>query len=912
MDLKELYEKTIEEGKTFILTEDMIGVEIKNIDKPIRSLDDLVMVHKTNYFPYGAVKTPFETKKTADWTIKCTIDGEEKTYIIPFKSYRNTAHFCLNGAVKSHTYGGWDETKYAIFMPLAKNKDKIIAGTECDLFSWGSVPITDNGYILCPKNELDMMREANPTAHIVGYEGTSVSPYVNVFLNNILEYKYKPPTQESREWDSGNSEDHRTVTKLIQENGWKYTSHNGTSWDYDDLTQQYTDVLTGWLKTIVNEKILYSAHNIDEIKKTIIDIFDIVNLLSGFGYAGAFNNENRFSIICKMVKSETGIDLSHFAGTKTLEDFYLINRDFAQSTVADYIINELRIRALKEKVQTGKMTEEDIFELNYYNEFGTYSNITPERREIFRKLEDMHSKSLKKLSKDEIEMVLEATNFKLQNINKLSKVNQYNFKLMYLDEITEEQSKDAAKVGIYIKPIKSGIYLIAQIPNSWDIYSKLSGVDIRSLEDKLNYADDAEAYVIGKQIANIPNCHLIEFKGHGFGDITDFDLSKCDTVEDLEISIMKYAECFSKFVSGQIVEFNSLGSILSKQENDKTQVINDRTIKISEIVYKFAALSGIQDKQVCEDLISKLSNLNVNDSIDSILVSLKNMLGKGLLTVEQIISNADLIISLNPDKYKSFDDLINRLKWIESMNMEYPRMPLTENHRLVVEAFDKFNELIGTQFDCFYTGGLMGYLATNHELERYHGDLDLFINEEQLPLLYSLVQQSKDFEFISNMDHKEQSGHEFKINYKGTEMSIGLFLFSRLPNNEVVLKDYYYQDQNKSNGLVVNESHLSGSYASMLFSTTPREHNGFSYKMQSLEGIYYSKKGSRPKDEYDAKVIENYVDMGTVSRLDDEKKNNYTVQNRTYDSNIVSQLDETIRNQSDDKNISQETTYQRL
>lgn len=194
MDLKELYEKTIEEGKTFILTEDMIDVGIKNIDKPIRSLDDLVMVHKTNYFPYGAVKTPFETKKTADWPIKCTIDGEEKTYIIPFKSYRNTAHFCLNGAVESHTYGGWDETKYAIFMPLAKNKDKIIAGTECDLFSWGSVPITDNGYILCPKNELDMMREANPTAHIVGYEGTSVSPYVNVFLSNILEYKYKPPT----------------------------------------------------------------------------------------------------------------------------------------------------------------------------------------------------------------------------------------------------------------------------------------------------------------------------------------------------------------------------------------------------------------------------------------------------------------------------------------------------------------------------------------------------------------------------------------------------------------------------------------------------------------------------------------------------------------------------------------------
>lgn len=45
------------------------------------------------------------------------------------------------------------------------------------------------------------------------------------------------------------------------------------------------------------------------------------------------------------------------------------------------------------------------------------------------------------------------------------------------------------------------------------------------------------------------------------------------------------------------------------------------------------------------------------------------------------------------------------------MNMEYPQISLTENHKLVLEAFDKFNELIDIKFDSFYTGGLMGYLA---------------------------------------------------------------------------------------------------------------------------------------------------------------------------------------------------------
>ena len=343
--------------------------------------------------------------------------------------------------------------------------------------------------------------------------------------------------------------------------------------------------------------------------------------------------------------------------------------------------------------------------------------------------------------------------------------------------------------------------------------------------------------------------------------------------------------------------------------NKKDEIVNKN---IQQIVYKFAGMAGIDDKKMCDDSVSRLSKLDINDSIDTILVSLNSLLNRGVLTAEQILSNADSILVLNPEKYKSSDDLIKRLQWINSMNMEYPQMPLIENHKLVLEAFDKFNGLIGTKFDSFYTGGLMGYLATNHELERYHGDLDLFINEKQLLALYSLVQQSETFEFVSNMDHKEQNGHEFKINYKGTPMSIGLFLFSRLPNEEMVLKEYFYPEQNQSNGLVVNEKHLTGDYASMLFSAEPREHNGAFYKTQSLEGIYHAKRDSRPKDRYDAQVIKKYVDMGVVRRLDTERQSNYNVANVPASGSIVEQLDSIIRNRNIDQNISQEVGHRRL
>ena len=318
---------------------------------------------------------------------------------------------------------------------------------------------------------------------------------------------------------------------------------------------------------------------------------------------------------------------------------------------------------------------------------------------------------------------------------------------------------------------------------------------------------------------------------------------------------------------------------------------------IKDVVYRFAELSKITDTKMCDDFIEKLSNLDIDDSIDTILVSLNSLLNRNILSIDDILSNVNLILSLKPDKYHSAENLISRLNWIKGMNLEYPQMPLTENHKLVLEAFDKFNELIGTSFDCFYTGGLMGYLATNHSLERYHSDLDLFINEDQLLDLYSLVQNSADFRFVSNMGHKEKNGHEFKITYRDTPMSIGLFLFSRLPNNEMVLKEYFYPEQDKNNELVVNENHIKGEYATMLFSNTPREHNGKTYKAQSLEGIYHSKIKGRPKDRYDANLISEYVDQEIVRKLDVGRSQNYGVNNKKAEGSVVEKLDRIINEQ---------------
>lgn len=623
-DLKEIYERTLQKGKTFILTEEMLSNGIKKIDKSIQSIEDLIMVHKTNFFPDGTIKTPSETGKSGTTVIRCMVDGKEKEYGIPVMSHRNTVHFCLNSAVESHAYGEWDETKYAILMPLAKNKNKIVGGTECDLFTLGSVPITDNAYILCPKGELDVMRKANQNAQIIGYEGDSVSPYVNIFLTNILEYKYKEPTENSRNWNSGYGKDHENVYRIIQENGWQYVNHNGSKWDYDDYTQQNIDILNGWLKTIINEKLLYSANNMEEMKKILINIFNVRSIWNGFNFASMFANEEQFILICDKVRDETGIDLSSFAGTEIQRDFdSLTKSSSSQLVVSDYIVNKLRIKALKEKMQTGNQTEEDKFELHYYEEFGEYANITPDKRKLLTDLEKMHSKSISDLSKDELETLMEATNFKLQNINKLSKDNHYSFRIEYFEGITLKQASDAAKIGLYRKPIKPGIYLTVQVLNPSGIFSEVSRIDIQELYEKSNLAKtDMELYSIDEQIANIPNCHLLEFR-EGKASITDCDLSSCKTVNDFETSVMKYSEFFSKLISGQEVKFDSIGNDLLNENNTINIKMKEREIKIEDNNFISELKAGVNEK-IDIDTMSKISDEKYNEKEKNYLIENNN------------------------------------------------------------------------------------------------------------------------------------------------------------------------------------------------------------------------------------------------------------------------------------------------
>ena len=316
-----------------------------------------------------------------------------------------------------------------------------------------------------------------------------------------------------------------------------------------------------------------------------------------------------------------------------------------------------------------------------------------------------------------------------------------------------------------------------------------------------------------------------------------------------------------------------------KEENKKI---------LENIAYTYTKLANFNDKKAINSRLEKLYELDEDDVIDRVLVTIYDFVNDGRISKDDALYHLDMLCELNSVKYKTREDLINRVGWLKSMNLMYPSMPLKENHRLVLEAFDEFNKLIeGENFDYFYTGGMMGYLATGHELVRYHGDLDILINEEDLERLKKIVEKSDKFEFVSHVKKKNNIGHEYFVVYKGIPIDIGLFLFERKKDGSVIRKSYYY----KGSDLLVDEEYLSKDYVSLTYTGNTYTHNDIPYKMMSLESVYEAKKNGRPKDKYDASIIEGNVDMEVVEKISELAKEIKLVSGKKTSGSIIEKIE---------------------
>lgn len=243
-------------------------------------------------------------------------------------------------------------------------------------------------------------------------------------------------------------------------------------------------------------------------------------------------------------------------------------------------------------------------------------------------------------------------------------------------------------------------------------------------------------------------------------------------------------------------------------------------------------------------------------------------------------------------------DSSSKIKCIKSMNLENKKMSLLNNHKAIMMIFDAINKVLNNEFDCYYTGGPVLFINNNDKLERYHNDLDLFVNENQLIELKDRINSTSCFKFKSNMSKKGVNGHEYKIVCNDFPISVGLFLFERAKNGGITTKKYYYDDLIKMEQLYVDERHFNQAFSQLVFNNETFMHNNYPYKMVRPEYIFYSKthlKPAREKDCYDIKYIENKIDLNLVNAINTEKQKKKDVIHKKIDQSVIIDLEDLLQ-----------------
>ncbi len=266
------------------------------------SKSSLIGVHKTRYLPTAnMIKSAKDSNVEYKKSIK--INGVEYEY--SYKSARDTVHMAMNDEVSSHMMGSWEDCKYAVLIPFDDiANEKIGRAAPMDTFTRGSIELSENSWILCPKNEVKSLKTFNPKVHVLGYEGENVKGFSRSFLTQ-LGYRAEDVTAYC--WDD--NESNHQFYELMAKEKIKTGRHSLTYFHEDE------DLLAGIDQAISLSKLLRDNHlitkpeDIENIMKQMADNYQ------SFGYI--------LSDLLEKTKVESDIEPQSIRGNGKHVDVFL-------------------------------------------------------------------------------------------------------------------------------------------------------------------------------------------------------------------------------------------------------------------------------------------------------------------------------------------------------------------------------------------------------------------------------------------------------------------------------------------------------------------------------------------------------------------------------------------------------------
>ena len=222
-------------------------------------------------------------------------------------------------------------------------------------------------------------------------------------------------------------------------------------------------------------------------------------------------------------------------------------------------------------------------------------------------------------------------------------------------------------------------------------------------------------------------------------------------------------------------------------------------------------------------------------------------------------------------------------------------MSLEENHKLVDEELVKFTELFNKNgIDYYIVGALPCFIKTGQPLFRYHDDIDIMVNEEDIPRVASIIESSgykfQDDRFPTLQRYKEMEveapPHTVLAQHPDNEFHLGFFTFRREPNKSITMREYSHRLENDEVVVDVLERKSDPIGTSLRYDETPTEYKDTEFRTCSIESTYNLKSYTkRPKDITDMKRLEPYIDQTKLSQIKEHPNTNVETKNITKNNN---------------------------
>ncbi len=296
-------------------------------------------------------------------------------------------------------------------------------------------------------------------------------------------------------------------------------------------------------------------------------------------------------------------------------------------------------------------------------------------------------------------------------------------------------------------------------------------------------------------------------------------------------------------------------------------------IRNSQVISVIDALSRVMDidKTKIDERLEKYKTKSDKEVIKDLSMIVYDNFKDNKELYEYFLS---LIININLSIVPSVEFIKSELEKTYLNKSE--SMSLEENHELACNTIKYLTSLFDKEnIDYCIVGALPCFLQAGIPLFRYHDDIDVMVNEDDLDKVKSLMEAEgynySDLRFPSIEEfHKmveNKPPHQVMAQNPYNEFHIGFFTFRREKDDSMTTLEYLQREQNGE--VIVDRLERNYSqYAEKLRFNNNFDYDGTNIRSCSIEHVYDLKSHTkRPKDKTDMEKLESYIDKDKLKEL---------------------------------------------